>query len=156
MVVNRVMVVNSVMSMMGIGVVVDDVVIHVEVSMVGDGSIMMVIVVDIMGHWFVPVCEWVVISMMYFSLFNVVMLDAVAGLGSNVVEEFIVLMLHVSHKLLTMVELNITWIVVTIVMVWAMVWDVVMDGKWCGADRSGEDSNNVKGSHILLRLIIIS
>ena len=45
----RVMVVNSVMSMMGIGVVVDDVVVHMEVSMVGDGSIMMVIMVDIMG-----------------------------------------------------------------------------------------------------------
>ena len=149
-----VMVVNSVVSisMMGDGVIVDDVMIHAEVSMVVDVSIMVVILVVSMVAWFMPVCEWVVISMVQLSAFNVVMFDAVACLGCDVMEEFIVLVLHVSLKLLTMMEFNITWVVVTVV----VVRHVVMDGEWCSADRSGEDSSDVKGSHILLRLIIIS
>merc|ERR1711971_606830 len=107
------MVVNSVVSIsvMGNGVIVDDVVVHVEVSMVVNVSIMVVIVMVSVVGWFMPVCEWVVISMVQLSAFNVVMFDAVACLGCDVMEEFIVLMLHVSLKLLAMMEFNITWVV---------------------------------------------
>ena len=81
-----------------------------------------------------PVCEWVVISVMHFSLFDVVMLDSVAGSGCNIVEEFIVLMLHISFELLTMMEFNITWVVVTVIVMWVVMWHVMVDGEWRGAD----------------------
>ena len=148
-----VMVVNIVMSItVMVWVRVDDVVIHVEVGVVNMGVIVMVIMVVIVMGWLMPVCEWVVISVVHLGSFNIMVFDSVLCFGCNIMEEFIVLMLHVSFELLTMMEFNITWVVVTMV----VVRHTVVDGEWCGADRSGEDSNDVKGSHIQLRLIIIS
>lgn len=83
-----VMVINNVVSisMMGNGVVIDDVVIHMEVNVVVDMRIMVVIVVVSMVGWFMPVCKWVVISMMHLSTFNIVMFNTMACLGCNVME----------------------------------------------------------------------
>jgi len=116
---------------MGSRVVVNDLMVHVEVNVMVDMLvIMMVIVVVRMMGWFMPVCKWVVISIVHLSSLNVMVFDSVACFGCNIMEEFIVLMLHVSFKLLTMMEFNITWVVVTVV----MVRYTMVDREWCGDD----------------------
>ena len=69
-----------------------------------------------------PVSVWMSVKFSTVPVSNlyIVMLDSVEGLRLNVMEEIIVLMFDIMSKLLSMVELNVSWVVVTSV---TMVWE---------------------------------
>ena len=73
---------------------------------------------------FMPVSVWMSVkfSTVPVGNLNFVMLNSVQGLRLNVMEELIVFMFDVFSKLLSMVKLNVSWVVITSVTIGMADW----------------------------------